>query len=174
MSGIVLPSFIPWIIVGTGNGLIQGWLEIGFNTLSQNSWPIKAGLYGLGGIFALTIMDLVAMLFPSWRASQGLLPSNKTKSLGRAALASITYITALVISGFFNGMAFWGLMSLSVFRNSYWLGTIIVGMLSLLFYSTIASPLISWLISLITGMGMDSAKNPTPDNAEGNRGPPVG
>ena len=90
MSSIQLPSFIPWIIVGTGNGLIQGWLEIGFNTQAESSWPIRGLLYGMGGILALLTMDLVAMLFPSWRASQGLLPSNKAKSFGRAALASIT------------------------------------------------------------------------------------
>lgn len=168
MSSIQLPSFIPWIIVGTGNGLIQGWLEIGFNTQAQSSWPIRGLLYGMGGILALLTMDLVAMLFPSWRASQGLLPSNKAKSFGRAALASITYVTALVISGFFNGLAFWGLMSLSIFRNSSWLGTIAVGMISLLFYSTIAAPFISWLVSLVAmgGSKMDLT------NAEGNNGPP--
>lgn len=152
MSGIVLPSFIPWIIVGTGNGLLQGYFEYAFNTMFQNSWPLKALLYGLGGMLSLTIMDLFAMLFPSWRASQGFLPSNKAKTFGKKALMSVTYLSALLLSGFFNGMAFWGLMSLNVFRNSYWLGTVIVGILSLLFYSTIASPLISWLMSLITGM----------------------
>ena len=174
MSNIVLPSFIPWILVGTGNGLLQGYFEYAFNTMYQSSWPIEAMLYGLGGMLSLGIMDLVAMLFPSWRASQGFLPSNKAATRGLRAAQGITYLTALLLSGFFNGMAFWGLMSLSVFRNSYWLGTIIVGILSLVFYSTIASPLISWLLSLIAGSGSGSTIIPTPENAEGNRGPPLG
>ena len=158
MSSIQLPSFIPWILVGTGNGLLQGAFENGFNTLYQSSWPIRGLLYGLGGILALGIMDLVAMLFPSWRASQGFLPSNKAASRGRRAFAGVAYLSALVLSGFFNGMAFWALMSLNIFRNSYWLGTVIVGMLSLLFYSTIASPLISWMMSLIL-MGSSSVSS---------------